>query len=319
MRQRTGGTRLLPPGTERKRRPSGGRNDKAGREWDASKRTALPSSPGPEDDRTMQHVRRKLGFVLAASSHGPLIVDRFDYRRVGESFYGVGGQILENAAFDPAEIEMVLTLLRCRRRYFGDGVLVIDCGANIGVHTIECAMAMTGWGAVLAIEAQERLFYALAGNIALNNCFNARAINAAVAAADGAMRVPVPDYLSFGSFGSLELRPRPENEFIGQKIDYSDAAMQQLQTLRLDSLALARVDLIKIDVEGMEAEVLEGGAALIARHRPIILVEWVKSSKTGLRGTLEASGYQVFDGPMNLLAVHQTDRSLEHIKTGAAQ
>src|SRR5260370_16749261 len=38
--------------------------------------------------------------------------------------------------------------------------------------TIEWAKRMTGWGSVLAIEAQERIYYALAGNIALNNCFN---------------------------------------------------------------------------------------------------------------------------------------------------
>ena len=267
----------------------------------------------------MQHVRRKLGFVLAASKHGPLIVDRFDYRRSGESFYGVGGQILETAAFDPEEIETVLTLLRFRRRYFGDGVVAIDCGANIGVHTIECAVAMTGWGSVLAIEAQERLYYALAGNITLNNCFNARAINAAVAAEDGMMRVPVPDYLSAASFGSLELQPRPENEFIGQNIDYSDAATQALQKLRLDSLALPRVDLIKIDIEGMEAEALAGAAALIAKQRPIILVEWIKSVKAKLRETLEAAGYDVFDGAMNLLAVHREDPSLGHIKRGGTQ
>ena len=44
---------------------------------------------------------------------------------------------------------------------------------------------MTGWGIVIAIEAQERIYYALAGNLALNNCFNARAIHAAVSTAPG--------------------------------------------------------------------------------------------------------------------------------------
>src|SRR5579863_3487900 len=109
---------------------------------------------------------------------------------------------------------VLLFVLRCRRQHFGDGVVMLDCGANIGVLTVEAAAEMTGWGSVLAIEAQERLFYALAGNIALNNCFNARALHAAVAAVDGTMRVPVPDYLSAGSFGSLEMRARPDNEFI---------------------------------------------------------------------------------------------------------
>jgi FkbM family methyltransferase len=234
----------------------------------------------------MRHARRKLGFVLAASSHGPLIVNRFDYSRTGDRFFGVGGEILETAAFGPQEIELVLGTLRCRRQYFGDGVAMIDCGANIGVHTVECAIEMTGWGSVLAIEAQERVYYALAGNIALNNCFNARALHAAVAAQDGTMRVPVPDYLSPASFGSLELRPQT-NEFIGQKIDYSPGAMQEIRCLKLDSLALPRVDLVKIDVEGMELDVLTGARQLIAKHQPILQVEWLKSPKPQLRQTLE--------------------------------
>src|SRR5260370_1669011 len=105
----------------------------------------------------MRHARRKLGFVLAASNHGPLIVDRFDYHRVGEGFYGVGGQILELSAFDPEEIDLLLSLLRCRRQHFGDGAMMIDCGANIGVHTIEAATAMTRSGPVRRLEADWQL------------------------------------------------------------------------------------------------------------------------------------------------------------------
>jgi len=261
----------------------------------------------------MRQARRKLGFVLAASGHGPLIVNRFDYHRDGDRLFGVGGEILEWSLFDPGEVELVLSLLRLRRRYFGDGVAMLDCGANIGVHTIECAVAMSGWGTVLAIEAQERLFYALAGNIALNNCFNATAIHAAVAGANGSMRVPVPDYLSPGSFGSVELRPRPDGEFIGQALDYSDARTRQIRCFTLDSLAGPRLDLIKMDVEGMEAEALAGGARLIATHHPILLVEWLKSDKSQLSRMLEGHGHRVFEQGRNLLAVHLDDPCLKHV------
>jgi FkbM family methyltransferase len=54
---------------------------------------------------------------------------------------------------------------------------------------------MHGWGQVIAIEAQERVYYALAGNIAINNCFNARAMLAAVGNQSGVLRIPRPDYL----------------------------------------------------------------------------------------------------------------------------
>jgi FkbM family methyltransferase len=266
-----------------------------------------------EETSAMRNIPRKIGFVLAASEHGSLIVNRFDYNRLGDREYGIANQLFETGGWERREMAILLYLLRCRRQFHGDGVWMIDCGANIGVLTVEAAAEMTGWGSVLAIEAQERLFYALAGNIALNNCFNARAVHAAVAAEDGSLRVPVPDYLKVGSFGSLELRPRPENEFIGQNIDYSAEAMQEIRAVKLDNLAADRVDLIKIDIEGREIEALQGGAGLIARHRPVLLVEWIKTPKQQLRTLLEGFGYQLFEGAMNIVAVHRSDPGLPQI------
>ena len=164
---------------------------------------------------------RKLAFVLASSKHGTMIVNRFDVHMINaQAGYGVGHQILETAAFDPLEVKLAIELLLLRRRHYGDGVVAFDCGANIGVHTVEWAVAMTGWGSVLAVEAQERIYYALAGNIAINNCFNAIALNAAVSSQAGAMKIPSPNYTAPASFGSLELRQRANNEFIGQAIKF---------------------------------------------------------------------------------------------------
>ena len=182
---------------------------------------------------------RKLAFVTAATDHGTFIVNRFDQMIVdGNAGYGVGLQLLENAHYDPDEVNLLLRALDLRRQCYGDGVMAIDCGANVGVHTIEWAKHMTAWGAVLAIEAQERIYYALTGNIAINNCFNARAIYAAVSDRDGTMKIPVPNYFAAASFGSLELKQRDGAEFIGQAIDYSESKMVEVPTVSLDSLNL---------------------------------------------------------------------------------
>jgi len=260
----------------------------------------------------MRRARRKLGFVLAASSHGPLIVDRFDYNRDGNRLFGVGGEILEWSAFDPEEIDLLLGALHRRREYFGDGVVLIDCGANIGVHTIEWAKAMASWGSVLSIEAQERIYYALAGNIAINNCFNAIAVHGAVSNESGVMQIPNPNYFVPSSFGSLELRQRNGTEFIGQPIDYQNTV--NVRRLMLDEFGLPRVDLIKIDVEGMEIEVLAGAAGSLARAHPILIVEMIKSDKAKLGETLRAYGYRLFEMGLNLLAVHESDQTLTHVK-----
>jgi FkbM family methyltransferase len=263
----------------------------------------------------MRNLHRKIAFVVTATDHGTMIVHRLDYRMVSqEQGYGVGFQLLETSSFDVPEVDLALSLLDLRRQYFGDGVVAIDCGANIGVHTVEWARKMSGWGQVLAIEAQERIFYALAGNIAINNCFNARAIHAAVAAHVGTMRIPVPNYLIAGSFGSLELKQKSTTEFIGQPIDYSESDLSDIRTMTLDSMQPARIDLIKIDVEGMEFEALEGAQSSLSRCKPVMIVEKLKADEQALRQVLERQGFRLFPVGINMLAVHETDPTLKHIQ-----
>lgn len=265
----------------------------------------------------MPNPERRIAFVVAASEHGPLIVNRFDYNAVNErETIGVGYDILETGSYASQEITTIKMLLQLRRQYFGDGVAAVDCGANIGVHTVEWAKLMTGWGSVLAIEAQERIFYALAGNIALNNCFNAAAMHAAVSSGPGTIPIPRLDYQNAASFGSLELRQTQQSEFIGQRFS-GDLPTAFVRTVALDSLGIQRLDLIKLDIEGMEEDALTGAAGLIATQRPVLFVEWIKSDKECLRTSLERTGYTVFEMGMNFLGIHESDPCLNHIGESA--
>lgn len=249
-----------------------------------------------------------------------MIVNRFDQHIVGNQGIGVGYQLLSKASYDPQEVSLLLKLLDLRRTHYGNGVVAVDCGANLGVHTVEWAKHMADWGVVLAFEAQERIYYALAGNLALNNCFNARAINAAVSRQSGTMKIPQPNYLQHASFGSIELTKREHGEFVGQPIDYSEDKMIEVRMVHLDSFNFPRLDLLKIDVEGMELEVLAGAARCIAETRPIVLVELVKTDANALRGWLENQGYSVYPIGMNFIAIHKDDKCRDSItiKTPAA-
>lgn len=263
----------------------------------------------------MSVIRRPLAFVLAASNHGSMIVNRQDYRMIDEQRgYGVGFQILNAACFDPEEVGLMLGILKLRQKFHGNGVVALDCGANIGVHTIEWARHMSGWGSVMAFEPQERIYYALAGNIALNNCFNASARLAAVGKEKGTIRIPVPDYMLPSSFGSLELHQTDKTEFIGQKINYDDDQLVPVEQLSIDSLDLRRVDLLKIDVEGMEWDVLQGASQTLATLHPVLLLEIIKSDKNQIERVLAGHGYRLFMLGINLLAVHEQDPLLGQIK-----
>jgi hypothetical protein len=94
----------------------------------------------------MQIIDRPIAYILASTDHGSLLVNRHDYKLTQNGGYGVGYRLLNTSSFDHQEVDIVLRLLASRRADYGDGVVTIDCGANIGVHTIEWAKLMYGWG-----------------------------------------------------------------------------------------------------------------------------------------------------------------------------
>lgn len=259
----------------------------------------------------MSAALRPIVYVLAATNHGSMIVNRNDHAAAGSGQIGVGYQLLSTSAFDSEEVELVKGLLAVRRQHFGPGVMAIDGGANVGVHTVEWARHMHGWGRVLAFEAQEYVFYALAGNIAINNCWNASARWSALGEREGFIDVPEPDYLRPGSFGSLELRQRARTEYIGQAVSYNAEDCVRTPMVSIDSLALERLDFVKIDVEGMEIDVLRGARATLERCKPIVMAEMIKSDRQALVGLLQSLGYRtITEGlGLNLLAFHESDPS----------
>ena len=208
----------------------------------------------------MNQIKRPLPFILASTNTGLMILNHLDEHKTPRGSYGVGYNFLQNACFDQEEIDNCVELLKLRRQYFGNGVMAIDCGANIGAHSIRWGIEMTYWGSVISFEAQERIYYALAGNIAINNCFNIKALNVAIGcptAKNNTIDIPYVDYTTNSSFGSLELKKSDHNEFIGQNVDYKKN--YKISLVSIDSLELNRLDFLKIDIEGMEYDAIRGG------------------------------------------------------------
>ncbi|MBW5286518.1 FkbM family methyltransferase [Burkholderia gladioli] len=250
----------------------------------------------------------KIAFVVASTDHGTMIINRNDENENKEyGRYGVGSQLLETGGFYPADTDLLTSILRIRKQAFARqrSIVAIDCGANIGVHTLEFARELQNEGSVLAIEAQRAIYYALCGNIAINNLFNVEARNVAVGSVDGFLTVPFVDYHTRSSFGSLELREREGKEYIGQEVDY--ARGYEVPLVTLDSLCHDLVDLVKIDVEGMEGEVISGAIELLKMSRPVLFVERIKGDFNPIEAMLKSLDYEIVDLGPNILAVSNED------------
>jgi len=137
--------------------------------------------------------------------------------------------------------------------------IAIEVGANIGAHTIHLANLVGPRGMVLAFEPQRVIFQLLCANVALNELFNVHTYLSAVGREAGSLKVPIVNYAAEDNFGGLSLA----NVAVGVDVP----------VIPLDSLSLPNLRLLKIDVEGMEIEVLSGARRLIVQHRPILYVE----------------------------------------------
>src|SRR4051812_41391509 len=98
----------------------------------------------------MFHPSRPAPFILMSSDHGTMIVNRMDYSLQGEGAIGVSVELFNFSHYDNAQLELLSQVLDMRREAAGDGLVVLDGGANIGCYTIELARQMAGWGTVIA-------------------------------------------------------------------------------------------------------------------------------------------------------------------------
>jgi FkbM family methyltransferase len=146
------------------------------------------------------------------------------------------------------------------QHFIQPGFTVLDVGANIGVFTVALARMVTPAGSVLAFEPQQGVFDILSSNIESNCLNNITLYQSGVGRKAGSLSVPDQDYDTAGNFGGVELSTDTNT---GKPIEITT----------IDSLGLTACHFIKIDVEGMEAEVLAGATNTITKLRPVLFVE----------------------------------------------
>ncbi len=167
-------------------------------------------------------------------------------------------QIYFFGAYEPIEVYLLTHLLR-------PGMVVIDAGANVGQHTLIAAAQVGRDGEVHAFEPVPRNFQRLAAHLLENRLATT-------------VRANMIALWHRGETVRLNLGPGAANDggwAIGTPSEAVDTVTSQ--GVRLDDYAvehkLNRVDFIKMDIEGAEWFALQGATAVVARWRPMMLVE----------------------------------------------
>lgn len=188
---------------------------------------------------------------------------------------GIAGVLTAHGVWDEATIGLAKVLVdQC-----GKVPLVLDIGANMGTFTIPLAKHVAQRsGVVHAFEPQRIVNYQLGGNIFLNRIDNAHVHRLALSDVSGDREIEELDYHKAWNIGAFSIVP-------GQDRQEKVAQKTPVQFLRLDDLPLqGAITLIKLDVEGMELDVLCGGVNRLNQDGfPPILFESLKNdSKASL-------------------------------------
>jgi len=228
--------------------------------------------------------------VVLSTDYGPVIALRNDLNQTN-------ALRTTGRAFDHSDIALLADLAWELPR----NCLCLDLGANFGLFTLALAQSVAPLdGQVWAYEAQRLLAYMISGTVALNSLVNVRVHHLAMGSSHGLIPIPQYDYGEAGNFGSLELHPVWDDIGLPRLPDNPD---EVVELTTLDALRLPRLDLIKIDVEGMEMDVLEGGFQTFKGFRPVTWVETLKSDKKRLMAFFQALNYEVQDRGSDLLCL----------------
>lgn len=216
----------------------------------------------------------------------------------------VDEQVISSVVWEP-HVASVL------RYFIESGMRCADVGANMGLHTLEMALRVGAEGKVFAFEPNPVMAERLRKNLTLNPELADRVEVVVTALSDAPEELSIIDHR-----GNATLRP------VGERgVDH-----QVCRAARLDDLALGKLDVLKIDVEGMEENVLRGAAKLLRDFHPVIVVETMMEFGEEKRRRLEALlldyGYHLFgvdssssklapvafpDLPSDSVAIHRSD------------
>ena len=182
------------------------------------------------------------------------------------------------------------------REVLREGDHALDVGANIGAHSLNMARLVGARGLILACEPTGYAFGKLMRNLALNPSLASR-----VAASQVFLASRADEALPDGIPSSWPLASSAQAEVVasqGVKKPTGGASVTTLDAF-VATQGDAPLRLLKIDVDGYEMDVLQGGGQVLSRNHPAIILELAPYSAAAGEGTmiqilemLRATGYQ---------------------------
>jgi FkbM family methyltransferase len=202
-------------------------------------------------------------------------------------------------------------VLRALRPHVADDAWCFDVGANIGLYSLGLS-SLAPRGRVFAFEPSPGSAEFLSANLRTNEAENVEVFAAALADHEGTISFHDVPFFTAGSFTA------EEGSWLGS--DAVGSTLVEVPCTTLDAFvkehAVERVDVVKIDVEGAELAVLEGGTATLAAHRPTVVMEFNSFAFTLHAGMLPQTALTSIMATFpHVFVIDRGDGSLARLRT----
>lgn len=170
------------------------------------------------------------------------------------------------------------------KSYLNEGDIAIDIGACFGWHTLEMARIVGSQGLVYAFEPQINNIELLKKNISQNNIDNVNVYEVALGHKNMRTCLCNAYYDQERNYGDSFVSTNYERgtsdvnftETIGKAGRFLNINKEVINCTTLDDIKFLedkRIKFIKIDVQGFERMVFQGGEKTLEKHKPVIVVE----------------------------------------------
>jgi FkbM family methyltransferase len=256
-----------------------------------------PSSPGIRNDQLAQDLAlwpsRTKQLILANDPSAKRVAGTYsEYVRRGEFEY-------LDLFIDPARIS-------------------VDVGANYGQYSMKLAISSKG---CLSVEPVQSLGFV--GDLLPDNCVF-RNVAAGAARGSKLLRIPQREGMLLEALSTMA----DHNQLRGYEVIEQMTEVFPVDDLVRDAFPGEKVGFIKIDVEGLENEVLAGCLETIKAYKPNIKVELYGNASVGtVHDFLAALGYRglffferrLFDAGQFSLSVHRSPENEWHTRNRAGR
>lgn len=201
---------------------------------------------------------------------------------------GISNVLEQHGVWDELTIHFAKTLIN--KNSFKP--VIFDIGVNMGTFSIPIASYVGNlMGTVHDFEPQRIISYQLCGNIFLNRIDNIHAHNFAFSNIDSIIDVKPFDFNKSWNIGAYSL-----SESMGNVQPLTEKSEKVIFKSLNDCSLNDQIILIKIDVKGLELEVLQGRLAFISKNNfPPILFEYNNGDPKGpfVLQLLTQMGYKI--------------------------